>query len=198
MKQCQGQTVSGRKCRNFAQQGNRNCHVHGGGFDIVRAGLTFLGAAAGHAVLPGAGGALGGALISNFLDRAVLHGREKKKVFVSFDFDNDKSLKDALIAQSLQARSPFEVHDHSLQEAAPEREWKRHASAAIKRSDLVIVVVGRYAHRAHGVLAEVAMARKHGVPCIQLFGTNQLGYELVPGGGRQVRWTWDDLERVLG
>ena len=38
----------------------------------------------------------------------------KKKVFVSFDFDNDKVLKDFLIGQAKLEDSPFEVADHSL------------------------------------------------------------------------------------
>lgn len=32
----------------------------------------------------------------------------KKKVFVSFDFDNDKTLKDFIIGQAKLADSPFE------------------------------------------------------------------------------------------
>lgn len=35
----------------------------------------------------------------------------KKRVFVSFDFDNDKVLKDFVIGQSRLTDSPFEVID---------------------------------------------------------------------------------------
>lgn len=35
----------------------------------------------------------------------------KKKVFVSFDFDNDKTLKDFIIGQAKLEDSPFEVSD---------------------------------------------------------------------------------------
>lgn len=38
----------------------------------------------------------------------------KKHVFVSFDFDNDKILKEFVIGQSRNPDSPFEVIDHSL------------------------------------------------------------------------------------
>ena len=47
----------------------------------------------------------------------------KKRVFVSFGFDNDKTLKDFIIGQSKLDDSPFEVTDFSLKEAAPERDW---------------------------------------------------------------------------
>lgn len=52
----------------------------------------------------------------------------KTKVFVSFDFDNDKVLKNFIIGQAKLADSPFEVSDHSLKEAAPERDWKKNAA----------------------------------------------------------------------
>ncbi|HPL67083.1 MAG TPA: hypothetical protein PLG94_11170 [Smithellaceae bacterium] len=47
----------------------------------------------------------------------------KKKVFVSYDFDNDKVLKDFIIGQARLADSPFEVIDTSLKEAAPMKTW---------------------------------------------------------------------------
>lgn len=45
----------------------------------------------------------------------------KKRVFVSFDFDNDKTLKDFIVGQSKLPDSPFDVADHSLKEAQPRR-----------------------------------------------------------------------------
>src|SRR5262249_45812241 len=62
----------------------------------------------------------------------------KTKVFVSYDFDNDKVLKDFIIGQAKLADSPFEVSDHSLKEAAPERDWETKARAAISRADKFI------------------------------------------------------------
>ena len=47
-----------------------------------------------------------------------------KKVFVSFDFDNDKALKEFIIGQSKLPDSPFEVADWSMKEAAPQRSWE--------------------------------------------------------------------------
>ena len=44
----------------------------------------------------------------------------KKKVFISFDFDNDKTLKEFIVGQAKNSDSPFEMSDHSLKEAAPE------------------------------------------------------------------------------
>ena len=66
----------------------------------------------------------------------------KKKVFVSFDFDNDKVLKDFIIGQAKLPDSPFEVSDHSLKEAKPEQDWLDHARRAIGRADVVIIMLG--------------------------------------------------------
>ncbi len=88
----------------------------------------------------------------------------KKKVFVSFDFDNDKVLKDFIIGQSRLPDSPFDVIDTSLNEAAPMKTWQDKARVAIKRSDIVVVMVGPKTHKALGVLKEVGMARKEEIP----------------------------------
>ena len=40
----------------------------------------------------------------------------KKRVFVSFDFDNDKTLKDFIVGQARLPDSSFEVAAHSLKE----------------------------------------------------------------------------------
>jgi len=66
----------------------------------------------------------------------------KTKVFVSYDFDNDKILYDIIISQAKLPDSPFAVSDHSLKEAAPERNWEMKARAAISRADKFIVMLG--------------------------------------------------------
>jgi len=121
----------------------------------------------------------------------------KKKVFVSFDFDNDRALKDFIIGQARHTDSPFEVIDHSLKEAAPEPDWPKKARAAIKRSELVLVMVGPHTHRAQGVLKEVAMAREEGVPIVQIIGYEDGNYTAAPNAGRLFSWHWDNLKRLL-
>lgn len=121
----------------------------------------------------------------------------KKRVFVSFDFDNDKTLKDFMIGQSRLADSPFEVIDHSLKEAAPERDWQTKARAAIARSDIVLVMVGPKTHRAGGVLKEVQMARDLEKPIVQIIGYKDGNYTAVPNAGRLYQWNWDNLKNLL-
>jgi antiphage defense system Thoeris ThsB-like protein len=122
----------------------------------------------------------------------------KKRVFVSFDFDNDKVLKDFMIGQARNPDSPFEVVDTSLKEAAPLKTWEDKARVAIRRSDLVLVMVGRYTYRAPGVLKEVRMAREEGIPIAQMIGYRDGTYTPVPNAGRLYQWDWENLKKLLG
>lgn len=122
----------------------------------------------------------------------------KKRVFISFDFDHDKTLKEFVIGQARLSDSPFEVADHSLKEAAPMKTWEDKARAAIKRSDLVLVIVGSYTHKAPGVLKEVKMAREEGTPIVQMIGYKDGNYTAVPDAGRLYSWSWPNLKNLLG
>jgi hypothetical protein len=74
----------------------------------------------------------------------------KTPIFVSFDFDNDRRLKDFIVQQARRSNSPFQVIDQSLKEAAPEQNWEAKASRAISRSKVVLVMVGSQTYRAPG------------------------------------------------
>lgn len=123
--------------------------------------------------------------------------KRKKRVFISFDFDNDKVLKDFLIGQSKLPDSPFEVSDWSLKEAAPEKNWEEKARAKIGLVDLVIVLVGPKTYRASGVLKEVKMARDLNKQIIQIIGYKSGEFKPVPDAGRLYRWNWDNLKNLL-
>lgn len=122
----------------------------------------------------------------------------KKRIFISFDFDNDKALKDFLIGQARLSDSPFEVTDGSMKEAAPTFSWPAEAESRIACSDLVVVMVGPKTHRAPGVLKEVAMARRLGKPIVQVIGYKEGSYTAVPDAGVLYRWNWENLKRLLG
>lgn len=122
----------------------------------------------------------------------------KKRVFVSFDFDNDKALKDFLIGQSKLADSPFEVIDHSLKEAAPEKDWLDKATAAIKRSDVFIVMLGPKTRTASGVKKEVKVANDLAKTKFQIIGYKDGSEDwAVAGGGRTYAWSWENLKKLL-
>lgn len=122
----------------------------------------------------------------------------KKRVFVSFDFDNDKALKEFIIGQTRNEDAPFEVIDHSLKEEFPMKDWEEKARRAITRSDIVIVMVGPETHKALGVLKEVGMAREAGIPIVQIIGYRDASYTPVTGAGELYRWNWENLKKIIG
>ena len=105
-----------------------------------------------------------------------------KRVFVSFDFDNDLNLKNLLIGQARNKRTDFELADWSLKETQPTATWERNARARIKRSGIVLVLVGRSTHRASGVLKEVKIAREEKIPIVQVTKEGS-GYTRVADAG---------------
>jgi len=120
------------------------------------------------------------------------------KVFVSFDFDNEKTLKDFIIGQAKLDDSPFEVSDYSLKEEAPEKTWEEKARAAITRSDKFIVMLGPKTVDAPGVLKEVAIAMELETPRFQIIGYKDGSEDwAVPGGGRTYKWDWENLKKLL-
>ena len=49
--------------------------------------------------------------------------RVRTKVYVGFEYDKDKVLKEFIIGQAKLDDSPFEVEDWSLKEEAPSATW---------------------------------------------------------------------------
>ena len=121
-----------------------------------------------------------------------------KRVFVSFDFDHDEKLRMFIVNQAKLPDSPFQIADWSMKEAAPESDWEEKAEARIKRVDLVMVMVGPHTHSASGVLKEVAMARRNGIPIVQVIGYRNANPTPVPNAGRLYRWSWPNLKNLLG
>lgn len=122
----------------------------------------------------------------------------KIKVFISYDFDNDRALYNFIIGQTKHTDSPFEVTDHSLKEAAPERDWEITARAAINRADKFIVMLGPKTRNAPGVKKEVAMAKSLNKPSFQIIGYNNGSRDWsIPGAGETYIWNWDNLKKLL-
>ena len=122
----------------------------------------------------------------------------KKRAFFSFDFDEDENLKHHMVGQMKLPSSPFDGADWSMKEAAPQRNWEQKAEERIKRSDVVVVLVGPKTHKAPGVLKEVAIARRVKKPIVQIIGYKNSSPTAVPNAGRLLRWSWENMTNVLG
>lgn len=198
MRRCISKTKLGHRCLNQSLAGGDFCTVHKTDISAGEAMAVGAGALVGNAIVPGLGGIILGGVAGRWVRTFFREEKmAKTRVFVSFDFDNDRVLKDFIFGQAKLADSPFDVIDHSLKEAAPERDWEQKARAAIGRAEIVLVMVGAQTHKAHGVLKEVAMAREAGVKIVQIIGYKDGNYTLVPNAGRLYAWNWDNLKKLL-
>lgn len=122
----------------------------------------------------------------------------KKRAYISFDFDHDSELKTLLVGQAKNPDSPFEIVDMSIKEAISEN-WRISARRRIKSCDVVIVICGQYTNTASGVSAEVKIAQEENIPYFLLAGRSNLG-NVKPLAAKDsdkiYRWTWDNL-RIL-
>ncbi|TBD04572.1 hypothetical protein ELH21_09290 [Rhizobium leguminosarum] len=124
----------------------------------------------------------------------------KKRVFISFDYDHDETLKTFLIGQAKLADSPFELADWSIKEHITE-EWKKKARTRIKSVDLVAVICGLNTHTATGVSAEVKIAQEEEVPYFLLAGyseKNNVKPLAALASDKIYKWTWDNLKALIG
>lgn len=124
----------------------------------------------------------------------------KKRVFISFDYDNDQFLKTGLIAQAKNEDSPFELSDYSIKEHLT-GDWEKKAQSRIKGVDIMIVMCGEKTHTATGVSAELRIAQQNRVPYFLLAGYSDKNCT-KPIGALQsdpvYKWTWDNLKILVG
>lgn len=124
----------------------------------------------------------------------------KKRVFISFDFDHDKDLRNLLVGQSKNLDSPFEMADWSVKELMA-GDWKDKVRKRIRRCELVIVVCGLHTDTATGVSAELRIAQEEGIPYFLLWGHSGKPCrepKSAKSGDKIYKWTWDNLKALVG
>ena len=122
-----------------------------------------------------------------------------KKVFISFDFDHDEELRDALVGQSRNPDSPFSIADWSVHEPF-DSNWRQRVRERIRRTDLTIVICGEYTHTARGVAAELTIVQEERKPYFLLWGRPR-GTCTKPAMTRSsdkiYKWTWENLKNLI-
>ena len=124
----------------------------------------------------------------------------KKRVFVSFDYDNDARLKDLLVGQSKNPDSPFELADWSIKEHVT-GDWKEKARKRIRAVDVVCVLCGTKTHTATGVAAELSLAQEEKIDYFLLQGYSDQTCTKptsAKGTDKIYKWTWDNLKALIG
>ncbi len=122
----------------------------------------------------------------------------RKRAFISLDYDNDSDLRMLLVGQSRHPDTPFDIGDFSIKEASVD--WIDRARARIRGCDVVIVICGKYTNAAFGVGTELRIAQNDRVPYFLLWGRSTeicvkpntaLSTDMI------YRWTWDNLKALI-
>jgi hypothetical protein len=123
----------------------------------------------------------------------------KKRVFISFDYDNDAALKSFLVGQSKLEDSPFEFVDCSVKEHI-ETDWKEKVRAKIKGVDVVVVICGEKTNKATGVGIELGLAQNEKVKYFLLKGYSDktcVKPTTAKEDDKIYNWTWDNLKILI-
>ena len=83
----------------------------------------------------------------------------KKRVFISFDYDNDEGTKTMLAGQAKLPDSPFDFKDASIKEHLT-GDWEEKVKRRMDNIDIIAVLCGEYTHKASGVAAELSIAQE--------------------------------------
>lgn len=124
---------------------------------------------------------------------------QKKRAFISFDFDHDEDLRWALVGQARHPDSPFDIADWSVKEAFS-GDWKAKARRRIRQTDLTIVICGKHTNTAQGVADELQITRDEGQPYFLLWGradANCAKPTSAYASDKIYNWTWNNLRRLI-
>lgn len=123
----------------------------------------------------------------------------KTRVFISFDYDHDSFLKEAIVGQSKLPDSPFELADWSIKEHI-DGDWKAKATTRIRSVDQVAVICGLHTNTATGVSAELRIAQAEGKPYFLLGGYKDKANvkpTAAAVGDKMYDWTWSNLKLLI-
>ncbi len=124
----------------------------------------------------------------------------KNRVFISFAIE-DSNLRDLLVGQARNNKSPFSFVDMSVKERW-ESTWKTNCRTKIKGCDGVIGIITKNTRGAEGQLWELRCAYEEGVPVLLIYGKSSPEDRpaTVPEpvkGRRILNWTWDNIASFL-
>lgn len=123
-----------------------------------------------------------------------------KRVFISFDYDNDEGVKIMLAGQAKLQDSPFDFKDASVKEHLT-GDWKEKVRRRMDNIDVVIVLCGEKTHTAKGVSAEleIAQEKKKEYFLLQAYSSKTCTKPTAAlSTDKMYNWTWDNLKKLIG
>ena len=123
----------------------------------------------------------------------------RKKLFVSYDFDNDAALKMLLVNQSKLPEAPFDTWDSSVKEHMT-GDWQEKVKAKMRGVDIVCVLCSTTTHTAKGVAIELQIAKDIGKPYFLLWGYKDKTCTKPTSASstdKIYKWEWKTLEELI-
>lgn len=123
-----------------------------------------------------------------------------RRVFTSFDYDNDVDLYNLFVGQSKHPESPFDLTNWSVKEPL-DGNWKEKVRTRIRSVDLVAVICGEHTDVATGVSAELLIAQEENKPYFLLHGRANKTCKkpkTAKSTDKTYNWTWDNLKALIG
>jgi hypothetical protein len=124
----------------------------------------------------------------------------KKRVFISFDYDNDEGAKIMLAGQAKLPDSPFDFKDASVKEHLT-GDWKEKIKRRMDNVDIVAVLCGEKTHTATGVSAELEIAKEKGKDYFLLAAYSDKTCtkpKSAASTDKVYNWTWANLKTLIG
>lgn len=120
--------------------------------------------------------------------------------FISFDYDHNEQSKIAFVGQSINSRTPFSISDWSAKSPLPQNQWEALVREKINKTNMVIVLVGKFMASASGVCKEIQMAKDLNVPYFGIYVGGADSSSNLPSGlsrGRTIAWTWPGIAKAI-
>ena len=124
----------------------------------------------------------------------------KKRVFISFDYDNDEGAKIMLAGQAKLPDSPFDFKDASVKEHLT-GDWKDKVRRRMDNIDVVVFLCGEKTHTAAGVATELEIAKEKEKEYFLLAAYSDKTCtkpKSAASTDKVYKWTWDNLKSLIG
>jgi len=122
----------------------------------------------------------------------------RKKVFISFAIE-DQNIRDLLVGQSRNKKTPFEFEDRSVKEPWSNA-WKTQCRKRIKACHGVIVLVSKNTYKADGVRWEIKCAKEEGLPVKAIYAYKDTKNCRIPDelkGQHIYKWSWPNINNFV-
>jgi len=122
------------------------------------------------------------------------------RVFISFDFDNNKSERGLFVGQAKNSKTPFNIEDWSSKKELPQKEWENLINKKVNKCNMLIVLVGKSTHNATGVKKEITFSHNNNVPVFGIYIDGANSTTNLPSGlqrNRTITWKWDKTSDAI-